>query len=54
MSLENQDRREHQRGSDILTQIEDVTYAILRDRSSNSAATNVESYFAGTASDQRI
>ena len=32
MSAEIQERRKRQRGDDILTRIEDVTYAILRNR----------------------
>jgi hypothetical protein len=38
MSSEGQDRRERRRGDDILKQIEDVTYAVLRSRASNSGA----------------
>lgn len=30
MEYETQDRRQHARGNDILTKIEDLTYAVLR------------------------
>jgi hypothetical protein len=30
MKYETQDRRQHSRGDDILTKIEDLTYAVLR------------------------
>ena len=30
MEHETQDRRQHARGNDILTKIEDLTYAVLR------------------------
>jgi hypothetical protein len=30
MKYETQDRRQHWRGDDILTKIEDLTYAVLR------------------------
>jgi hypothetical protein len=38
MSLEGQDRRNRRRGDDILKQIEDVTYAVLRNRTSHSGS----------------
>jgi hypothetical protein len=33
-----QDRRQHARGSDILTKIEDLTYAVLRRSTQETAA----------------
>ena len=30
MKFETEDRRQHPRGSDTLTQIEDLTYSVLR------------------------
>lgn len=37
MNGELQERRERQRGDDILTRIEDVTYSVLRNPPENSA-----------------
>jgi hypothetical protein len=37
MNPEALERRQRQRSDDILTRIEDVTYAVLRDRSSKAA-----------------
>ena len=50
MSSEVQDRRERRRNNDILKQIEDVTYAVLRNRSSNSGQAVEELAAAASAS----
>jgi hypothetical protein len=35
MKVHIEDRRQHSRGDDILTKIEDVTYAVLRNSQQN-------------------